>query len=148
MIKFETIEGVDNSYLPSCKTTLSAGLDIKTTEELTINPKETIKVSTGVKIKDCDHSLYLECFLRSSMRFKFGLTQLGVGVIDGDYRGEIIVLIHNTSKYIRSIKKGDRIAQLVVKENLTQKFAGEYCEEGERVGGFGSTNLDNAGTID
>lgn len=164
-IKFGVIDGLSDDYLPSCKTKSSAGLDIKTTSNLEIKPGEMVMAGTGVTIKECNAPIFMKLHLRSSVRFKLGiryplvdawylrnlpfigyeldessLDQLGTGIIDSDYPGEIRILCYNTTKDVVHIKKGDRIGQLVICENLTQKYAAEYCEDSERTSGIGSTN--------
>ncbi|HQB31735.1 MAG TPA: dUTP diphosphatase, partial [Erysipelotrichaceae bacterium] len=64
-----------------------------------------------------------------------------VGVIDSDYRGEVIVSLHNDSDKYQTISKGDRIAQLVIMPYLAVEFEEtEEIKETERgQGGFGST---------
>ena len=134
MITFEAEE----RFMPEAKTSFSAGLDIKATENKRIEPGKTVLLGTGVKISHCPTYVYLDLELRSSMRVK-GLSSLGTGVIDSDYRDEIKVVIHNASEYCQEIKEGDRIAQLIPRENITYRECKPYVRGSERSGGFGST---------
>ena len=64
-----------------------------------------------------------------------------VGVIDCDYRGEVMVALHNHGRETRSVERGDRIAQLVIAPYYTAQFAEaeELSETVRGAGGFGST---------
>lgn len=139
-MKFEQIKGLEGYFLPTGQTELSAGLDVKTTQDFRILPHETIKVGTGVKISEIDPSLYLQLHIRSSLRFKHGLTQLGTGIIDADFKDEIRMLIKNEGTLPIEVKKGARIGQLIVCANLTKSFASKYYMNTKREGGFGSTD--------
>ncbi len=140
-LKFKAIS---DCYLPQHQTALSAGLDVKTTSHLTILPGQSVKFGTGVMLESCPPKACLFMELRSSMRFKKGLTQLGVGLIDGDYRDEIRGLIYNTTNETVHIEEGERIAQLIPQGNVLQLLCSDDLYEGkpvseERTGGIGST---------
>ena len=125
----------------------AAGLDLYATADYTIYAGEAVKVSTGIAA-EIPPGYFGAVYARSGLATKEGLRPANcVGVIDADYRGEIIVAIHNDSLPIgyypteKTIHKGDRIAQLVIQpcmpvvlqevEELTDTPRGE--------GGFGST---------
>ena len=81
-------------------------------------------------------------YARSGLATKQGLRPANcVGVIDSDYRGEIIVALHNDSDYVREIKSGDRIAQLVFHQLWTVDWevVDELSDTVRGEGGFGST---------
>ena len=81
-------------------------------------------------------------FARSGLAAKEGLRPANcVGVVDADYRGEVIVALHNDSEETRLVKSGDRIAQLVVMPYLSLQFAevDQLSETVRAEGGFGST---------
>ena len=100
-------------------------------------------VSTGVKCY-LDPGYYLELSVRSSTPLKYWLIMANSqGIIDGDYadnennEGEIFFQLINLSPYPILLKRGDVIGQGIIKKyNLTD----DDCADGERVGGFGSTN--------
>lgn len=100
-------------------------------------------VSTGVKCY-LDPGYYLELSVRSSTPLKYWLVMANSqGIIDGDYadnennEGEIFFQLINLSPYPILLKRGDVIGQGIIKKyNLTD----DDCADGERVGGFGSTN--------
>ena len=81
-------------------------------------------------------------FARSGLAAKQGLRPANcVGVADSDYRGEYIVALHNDSDTEKIVRKGDRIAQLVILPYLSAEFlpADELCDTERGSGGFGST---------
>ena len=81
-------------------------------------------------------------FARSGMACKRGLAPANkVGVIDADYRGEVMIFLHNHSPEPQVVEDGDRVAQLMIVPYLTAQFApAEELEGTERgAGGFGST---------
>lgn len=125
--------------LPAAATQESAGLDVRTLEALEIGPRELVSFRTGVKMTECTPGTFLIMELRSSMRFKKGLSQLGVGVIDADYRGEIKGLLFNTSNQVVKIDAFERVAQLLPMRSMMSCVAAKYISSLTRSGGFGST---------
>ena len=118
----------------------SAGADLSASKDITILPWEILLVPTGFFLntnKD-DHKggyFYLLA-ARSSLAYKKGLLLAnGVGIIDSDYSDEIKVMLYNTSQNEVTIKKGERIAQLIPMKYLP---VFPHLDE-ERNGGFGST---------
>ena len=108
---------------------------------LIIPPKSTIKIGTGFAIA-IPNGCFGGIYARSGLATKQGLAPANkVGVIDSDYRGEVIVALYNHSDLPMTIHKGDRIAQLVVQEylpfNLLETDELDDTERGES--GFGST---------
>lgn len=135
-------DGID--FFPKRGSDQAAGYDLKAcipTEELIIWPRETVKVSTGIKIAIPDH--YCGLILpRSGLATKKGLRPANTpGLIDSDYRGEVIVALHNDSDCPQTIGRGERIAQLVIIPYMEINFEPvEDLEETERgEGGFGSS---------
>lgn len=133
----------DQAVLPQRATDGSAGLDLRacTTDEICIMPGETAVLPTGLAVALPEGSVGL-VFGRSGLGIRHGIVPANaVGVIDADYRGEILVGLTNHSAEPYIIVPGDRIAQLVVVpvltppieevENLSETVRGE--------GGFGST---------
>ena len=104
---------------------------------------ETVKVHTGISVEvEGAKDVCLFIYARSSLATKFGLAPANcVGVVDWDYRGEIIVALHNYSDKDYEIKAGDRVAQLVITNVLTPETQEvEELSDTERgEGGFGST---------
>lgn len=135
----------ENAIIPRRSTEKSAGYDLSAclSEPLTIAPHEIAKVPTGISaelVSDTDAVLLI--YARSSLATKHGITLANcVGVVDSDYRGEIIVAMINHSDKSYTISHGDRIAQLVISPVLLPDVE-EACELSETKrgeGGFGST---------
>ena len=83
-------------------------------------------------------------YARSGLATKQGLAPANkVGVIDADYRGELLISLYNQSGEVRTVSDGDRIAQLVIAPYLTAQFEeAEALDATERgTGGFGSTGI-------
>ena len=95
----------------------SIGLDLRacfTTREEKIRPGSRICVPTGIAVEPVTQNLAGFIYSRSGLGAVQGLTVAqGTGVIDPDYRGEITVILLNTSSEVRYIKIGERIAQLI-----------------------------------
>lgn len=96
----------------------SAGIDLRACidqEFQEIAPGERYAFHTGIAIEICSEGVAGFIYSRSGLGTKEGLTvSQGVGVIDPDYRGEIIVSLLNTSNEKRRVERGQRIAQLVL----------------------------------
>lgn len=107
-----------------------------------ILPGQTKMISTGVSI-ELQPGTEAQVRPRSGLAAKAGITVLNSpGTIDSDYRGEIKVLLHNTSDTEFLVRTGDRIAQLVVAPILRAAFqAAELSGTARGAGGFGSTGV-------
>ena len=118
-----------------------AGLDLAANEDAVVPPHGWESVGTGVHVGIPQGTVGL-LFPRSSMGFKRGLGFINsVGVIDSGYTGEVRACVHNHRGELQRIRRGERIAQLVVVpvallEPLEVDALGE-TERGD--GGFGST---------
>lgn len=137
------IKNAGSQDLPNYATSGSAGCDIRSNEDVVLGPNETKLVHTGIYIKVPEG---FECQVRprSGLSLKTGLRVANSpGTIDSDYRGEVCIIVHNTSAYNMSIAKGDRIAQLVFCPVYQAKFIQvDELDKTERgSGGFGSTGL-------
>ena len=131
----------DDAIIPTYGTLFSAGADLYSVEEVKIDAGETKIIHTGI-ILEIPEGYGGFIFARSSLASKRGLAPANkVGVIDSDYRGEIMVSLHNHSKEIQIVEKGERVAQIVfmpyVMANFIQADNLSKTERGE--GGFGST---------
>lgn len=135
----------DKAVVPSYGTTFSAGADLYASlqEAVVIEPGDTFLVHTGIAMEIPEGYAGL-IYARSGLATKKGLAPANkVGVIDADYRGEIMIPLHNHSKKAAVIEDGERIAQIVITPFLTAEFIEtEALEETERgTGGFGSTGI-------
>lgn len=135
-----------NAIIPKRATSGSAGLDLCACIDapLEIKAGEIVKVPTGLAVEYAgEESVALLIYARSSLATKHGLTLANsVGVVDLDYRGEIMVAMINLGKENYKVSPDERIAQLVVTPVLmaeTQEV-GELSQTERGEGGFGSTN--------
>ncbi len=133
----------ENAVLPRRGSVDAAGADLSACLDapLTIAPHETVFVPTGISV-EIPRGFAGFVFARSSVASKRDLAPANkVGVIDSDYRGEILVALHNHGTMPQTIEPGERIAQLVI----LPVFAADYVEADELSdtergsGGFGST---------
>ncbi len=129
--------------LPAYGSTGAAGADLTACleESVTIEPGQTAFIPTGIALEvpaNCAGLVYA----RSGMACKQGLAPANkVGVIDSDYRGEILVALHNHGSQARTVEPGQRIAQLLITPVLTPAYeeAMELSDTARDAGGFGST---------
>lgn len=130
---------VQNAVLPSRGSSNAAGLDLYAAEDAVLKSKEYAPVKTGVAVA-IPHGFYGRIAPRSGLAAKFGIGVLA-GVIDSDYRGELVVLLSNHGQGDYEIKAGDRIAQLVLESIiLPEPFWSEELSETTRGdNAFGST---------
>lgn len=133
----------ENAVVPQRQTPFSAGYDLCAAEDIKAEAGKTAKVHTGISVEvEGAKDVCLFIYARSSLATKFGLAPANcVGVVDWDYRGEIIVALHNHSDKDYEIKAGDRVAQLVITNVLTPETqeVDELSETVRGEGGFGST---------
>lgn len=134
----------ENANIPQRGSEYSAGYDLYACideETVIIPPHSTVKIGTGISLA-LPNGYFGAIFARSGLAAKEGLRPANcVGVADSDYRGEYIVALHNDTDTQKSVKNGDRIAQLVVMPFLEVAFEEtETLDETARgEGGFGST---------
>lgn len=106
-----------------------------------IMPHQTMLIGTGLRMAPPE-GFYVGVYARSGLSSKEGLRPANcVGVIDEDYRGEYLVAVHNDSEVTRSVRHGDRIAQILLQKRYDMDFeeVDELDTTGRGVGGFGST---------
>ena len=118
-----------------------SGFDMYTLEDTIIKGGETKLIKTGISIEIPENYAGL-IYARSGLATKKGLAPANkVGVIDSDYRGEIMVALHNHSSETQTIDKNERIAQLVVTPFLKVEFneVDTLTDTVRGAGGFGST---------
>ena len=134
----------ENATLPKYATEFSAGADLCACcceGNIEIRAGETVLVHTGLAM-EIPVGYAGMIFARSGLATKRGLAPANkVGVVDADYRGEVMVALHNHSGETQVISHGERIAQLVVMPFLAASFVEtETLEDTVRgAGGFGST---------
>ena len=141
-VKFKKLN--DGATVPSYGSKCAAGADLYACtdgETLSIAPGETKMVHTGISLEIPDGYAGL-IYARSGLASKKGLAPANkVGVIDSDYRGEFMVVLHNHGAQPQEISHGERIAQLVITPVFTPGFAevDDLSDTTRSDGGFGST---------
>lgn len=133
----------NGAVLPAYGSAEAAGADLYACLEhpVTVAPGETVFVPTGIALevpRGCAGLIYA----RSGMACKRGLAPANkVGVVDSDYRGEIMVALHNHGTISQTVEHGARIAQFVITPVLTPAYevAEELTDTVRNTGGFGST---------
>lgn len=133
----------ENAVLPTYGSVEAAGADLYACldGEVVIEPGTSAFIPTGLAMeipKGCAGLIYA----RSGLACKRGLAPANkVGVVDSDYRGEFMVVLHNHSSMPQTVCHGERIAQLVITPVLTPAYteAAELSDTERAAGGFGST---------
>lgn len=133
----------EGAKLPTYGTAEAAGADLYAClgEAVIIAPGETVFVPTGIALevpKGCAGLIYA----RSGLACKRGLAPANkVGVVDSDYRGEIIVALHNHGAVPQMVENGERVAQFIITPVLTPAYemAEELTNTVRDQAGFGST---------
>lgn len=132
-----------DAVLPTFGSAFAAGADLYTLpgESATLAPGQTRLFHTGLAVAIPEgYGGFI--YARSGLASKKGLAPANkVGVIDADYRGEIMVALHNHSTEPQRVDGGERIAQLVIAPFLSAEYveADELNETDRGAGGFGST---------
>ncbi len=133
----------ENAIIPTYGSEYAAGADLYACidDDLTISPSETKLIKTGLAIElPIGYAAFI--YARSGLASKRGLAPANkVGVVDCDYRGEIMVALHNHSAIEQTVSKGERIAQMVIAPYITAEFdvVDELSDTARGEGGFGST---------
>lgn len=129
--------------LPHRGSEQAAGYDLfaDIREDICIGPHESVLVPTGIALA-IPEGYFGGIYARSGLASKEGLRPANcVGVIDSDYRGQVMVSLHNDTGESRTVTAGTRIAQLVIQPFLNISFEEkeELSETKRGEGGFGST---------
>ncbi len=131
----------ETGSLPAYETTGSAGMDLRSTVNHQLLPGKRCLIPTGIFI-ELPEGYEAQVRARSGFAVKHGIGLVnGVGTIDSDYRGEIQVCLVNWGEEPFEIKKGDRIAQMVISQYERVEWEEvDTLEDTERgAGGFGSS---------
>lgn len=132
-----------NAVIPTYGSEYSAGADLYACidSDIAILPGETKLIKTGLAIEvPVGYGAFI--YARSGLASKRGLAPANkVGVVDADYRGEVMVALHNHSNEEQTIGAGERIAQMVIAPFLKAEFdvVDELSDTARGAGGFGST---------
>jgi dUTP pyrophosphatase len=127
------------AVLPQRGSVLAAGLDLCCIEELGIEPKQRVMARTGLAVA-IPPGFYGRVAPRSGLAARNGLDVLA-GVIDSDYRGEIVCVLYNTGDEMINLPAGSKICQLIIEQIITPEaaWATDLDETARGAGGFGST---------
>lgn len=133
----------NGAKVPTYGTAEAAGADLYACLEssIVIEPGKTAFVPTGIAMEvpvGCAGLIYA----RSGLACKRGLAPANkVGVVDSDYRGEIMVALHNHGLEAQTVENGERVAQMIITPVITPAYetVEELSDTGRGIGGFGST---------
>jgi dUTP pyrophosphatase len=133
----------DHAKVPVSGSACAAGYDLcaDLEESVSIAPHSTEKISSGLAF-EIPEGYFGAVFARSGLASKEGLRPANcVGVVDADYRGPVIVALHNDNTQTRVVEPGERIAQIVILPFLSVEFetVAELSDTVRGTGGFGST---------
>ncbi len=133
----------ENAILPTYGSAFAAGADLYAAIDapMEIAPGETKLIPTGLAF-EIPEGFAGFVHARSGLATKRGLAPANkVGVIDSDYRGEVMTALHNHGKEAQTVEPGERIAQMVIAPYITAKFilSDELDDTARGEGGFGST---------
>lgn len=135
----------DKEFMPQIMSEKAVGADLKACigEDIIIAPMDTAIVGTGISI-ELPEKYEAQIRPRSGLAFKNGITVLNTpGTIDPDYRGEIKVILINLGKQDFTVKRGMRIAQMIINKVEIPQFeiAEDLSETSRGHGGFGHTGV-------
>ena len=133
----------EKAIVPTYGSAFAAGADLYACEEnaVTVEAGETKLIHTGIAMAIPEGYVGL-VYARSGLASKRGLAPANkVGVIDSDYRGEVMVALHNHGSVPQTVESGERIAQIVFTPYVAAEFnvAEELDDTVRGAGGFGST---------
>jgi dUTP diphosphatase len=120
-----------------------AGMDIFSVEEKVIKPKERALISTGLKF-EIPFGYEMQIRPKSGLAINYGITVLNTpGTIDSGYRGELKVILFNSSNEDYLVEKKAKVAQAIIAtvEEAEIEEVEDICESSRGDGGFGSTGL-------
>lgn len=143
-MKVKVINRSENA-LPAYETSASAGMDVRAAneEDIVLKPMERKLIPTGLFL-EIPEGYECQVRSRSGLALKSGISVLNApGTVDADYRGEVGVILINFSQEDFTVKKGDRVAQLVFAryEQANWEETENLSDSHRGTGGFGSTGV-------
>lgn len=141
MVKIKVQKIHPDAIIPKYAHSGDAGVDLHSCEDYILKSKERRLISTGLKV-EIEKGYEMQIRPRSGLALKHGVSVLNTpGTIDSGYRGNVGVILINTSDKDYEIKKGDRIAQAVINklENVVIEEVDGLADSSRGDGGFGST---------
>lgn len=144
-VQIKRLPHIGDLPLPSYATLHSAGMDLIAAidTDIVLATNDRVLISTGIAIA-LPEGYEAQIRSRSGLAYKHGvIVANSPGTIDADYRGEIKVMLVNISKDTYTVKRGERIAQIIIaKYNVANwNIVDELCDTDRGVGGFGSTGV-------
>lgn len=133
----------ETAIIPTWGSEGAAGLDLYADNQAIIAPSATEIIHTGIAI-ELEPNTFAAIYARSGLGIKRGLRLANsVGIIDADYRGELLVALHNDSNATQVIHAGDRIAQMVIQPYIcpTLEETDKLNETARNDKGLGSTGV-------
>lgn len=136
-LKFKQLH--NNAVLPTRGSAAAAGLDLHCVDAVSLLPHHRVLAHTGLAVS-IPQGYYGRIAPRSGLAMKTGLDVLA-GVIDADYRGEILCLLYNTGDEPIELPAGSKICQLILERIITPEavWSDDLAVTGRGAGGFGST---------
>lgn len=145
-VSFKRIPGTEDLPLPQYQSSGASGLDLHAacSEDITLNPGERQLIPTGLQV-EIPAGYEGQIRPRSGLAARHGVTVLNTpGTVDADYRGEIKVILANLGAESFTVRRGDRIAQMVfvpvVRAVLVERDDLSQTVRGDK--GFGSTGIE------
>ena len=144
-IKIKRLDETTDLPLPSYESEGSSGMDIRASvkESVLLNPGEIRLIPTGIAVS-VPHGYEAQIRPRSGLALKHGIGMVNSpGTIDSDYRGEIGIIVINWGQRPFTIKRGDRIAQMIITRVYQADIleVGELDSTGRGEGGFGHSGV-------
>jgi dUTP pyrophosphatase len=129
----------EDAQLPKKNHDTDTGWDLFAVEDKTIPAKGRDVVDVGIKVAKIEPGYWIRVSSRSGLSFKHGILA-HPGVIDQDYRGSMGVMLYNHSDVDYEVKKGDRVAQMLIHYNIRMDVGwGEQHDTQRGEKGFGSS---------
>lgn len=146
-LKVVKMDNAKDLPLPTYKTEGAAGMDLYANiqEDIVIEPNTIHVIPSGIAV-ELTKGLEAQIRSRSGLAANYGVIVLNApGTIDSDFRGEIGIIITNLGREPLTVKRGDRIAQMVIKKYEVVEFieVDTISETTRGEGGFGSTGVSN-----
>lgn len=138
----------EDAIIPTRGSKYAVGMDLYSVDDYYILPGQRVKISTGIAVEGStaepnftDADFYFRIAPRSGLAVNNGIDVMA-GVVDADYRGEIIVVLYNTGSETFCVKKGSKCAQLIMERAYlpTIETSDELTNTARGADGFGSTD--------
>lgn len=138
-IRFKKLS--ENAVMPKKAHKADAGFDLTATQDYIINENGRVLIDTGIAV-EIPNGYFGMVTGRSGNTIRYGLVGQ-LGIIDSGYTGSIGVMLFNTTKFEKRIRKGERVGQLIIMPAPEVEFeeADKLSESDRGTGGYGSTGM-------